>query len=678
MKPEAISYLSRERPGQFHDRLVTYLTDLANQSRAKMKTYYPQWRNTDESFRAQARVKAANKEEVRDQQKADERSEPGKFVVPIGHSQIDTFVSFGYQTFTQRENIFELEPVGVEDELSAKIAEASLEYDLSRSNFRGPVLIQYLTDIARYSFGVLKYAWVDEKQMFEKSVPAPTSGVDGLAPVVKTQEVPETVFQGNKIVNTSVYRFLPDPRLPIYRFQEGEFCGDEDYTNYHKLKQQEADQTIAGLQYVQKVNTNSLDNGRDFPFDPQQAFVDAGSKNVIDQPYILTEMQVTLCPKNFLSDLSEDNRKDLTAILGDEDRPVKFLFWVLNDNRVVRIERLDYPTGRYTWEVGILYPDAENFLGLSLYDVIGNLQLNADWLINSRITDIRKHINLDMILDTSAVNADDIKQRRSIIRLNKSAQGMDVRRFVFQLQRNDTTQSNIADSEVMHNYAKEGTGLTDNLVGQFAQGRRSAREASQVYSNASNRIKTAFSCVWFTGLKPLGEALLANQRAGLDIERLVKIQGIPDVNDPQSALVGMMLYKQVTPEVLAGNYDFKIFDGTMASERQQQAATLQEFLTAGMQNPQIFLVAQLNPAPMILDLFELRGIRNVTKYRLPPDQVVRMAQLLGLTANAGTPPVNGGPQAAGGQQPAQQPGYSNGTSAPSGSRNGQGYPIAQR
>jgi len=272
MTPEAAKYLVVERPGALHDALVEHLVSLGNQSRDEMKKHYQKWKVTDASFRAQPLVSTANKEEVRKEQKADERSEPGKFVLPIGHSQIDTFVSFGYQMFTQKECIFELEAMGLEDELASKLAERALEYDLEHSNFRGAVLTQYLTDIGRYSFGVLKYTWAEETQTTEQEVPAEVAGIDDLPQVPQTEEVTETVFQGNNIVNTSVYRFLPDPRVPIYRFQEGEFCGDEDFVGRHKLEQQEADGIISGLRWVQPVNTKALDSGRDFPFDPTKVY----------------------------------------------------------------------------------------------------------------------------------------------------------------------------------------------------------------------------------------------------------------------------------------------------------------------------------------------------------------------------------------------------------------------
>lgn len=673
MTPEAIDYLKKERPGEFHDRLCSYLVSLANQSRDEMKKHYPRWKATDASFKAKAQIDTANKEAVRAEKKAEERSEPGKFVLPIGHAQVDTFVSFGHQMFTQRDCVFELEPMGLEDEYAAKLAERSVEYDLVHSNFRGTVLGQYLTDAARYSFGVIKYSWVNETQVFQEAVPVETSGVDDIAKPTEMQDVPQVVFQGNKIVNTSVYRFLPDPRVPLYRFQEGEFCGDEDFVSYQKLKQLEIDGTIAGLEFVNKINQKSVESGRDFPFDPTN--LSLMGKSVIDQPYILTELQAVITPSEFLADADEKDAPG-RKLLGNSKSPVKFLFWVLNDNRVVKIERLNYPLDRFTWEVGVLSPDAENFLGLSLYDIIGSLQDVADWLINSRVTDIRKHIGLDLVVDESMLNTSDLKERRSIIRLAKSAQGTDVRRYIFQLSRNDTTQGNITDTQVIHQYAKEGTGLTDNLVGQFAGGRRSAREASQVYSNAANRIRTAMATLWFTGLEPLGRAILANQRAFLDVERIIKLLGVP--NNPASSFAGVADYTGVTAPDLAGNFDFKIFDGTLPSDRAQQAATIQEFLTAGLQNPQIFVVAGLNPGLMLEDLFALRGIRNVSKYRLPPQQIVQMAQLFGLIGGQGAGPGGQGQGGPGTQQSNPQQRNSNGSTTSSRPSNGQVVAFPQR
>jgi hypothetical protein len=647
MTPETIKYLSEAEPGEFHKALKEHVLSLADSSRARMSEHYETWKATDNSFRSIPEYKGAGqgKEEKRRDQKAEERGEPTKFVLPIAHSQIDTFISFCYQMFTQRDTFFELEGAGLEDALASKIAEQVLEYDLNSSNFRGPVLMQTLTDAARYSFGAIKTTWVEESMPVEVDQPLGMAGATGLPQATEKVTVRQPCYQGNRIVNISPYRFLPDPRMPIYRFQEGEFCGDEDYLSHAALKNREFDGMVAGLEYVAKFDPLRTEN-REFPFSPDDTYLI--SRSVSESPYILTEMQLVLTPSQWVEKYPEAE-----TVLGKDAMPLKFLVWMLNDNRIVRISRMNYAHQHFTYYVSILKPDAENFLGLSLYDIIGQLQSTSDWLINSRITSVRKTLSLDLVVDPSALNADDLANRRPIIRLNRNYQGQDVRRFIFQLARNDTTAPNIADTQFIHQYAKEGTGLTDNLVGQFAQGRRSAREASQVYTNAANRIKTAASSLWHTGFLSLGKDLLSNLREGLSVQRIVKITGVPNIQ--YGFKEGLMELKQVTKADLAGNYDFRIFDGTLPSERQQQAAAIQEYLTAGFQNPNIFLVTQHNPTLLFDELLELRGVRNVNRFRLTPPQISQMAAFFGLAPNPGTPQPGGGAEGGQAQPAGQQP-----------------------
>jgi hypothetical protein len=155
-----------------------------------MSTYYDQWDKNDS---------ASKNRKVDDTQdkKASARGEPKKMVVPLTASQIDTFVSFCYMVFTQRERVFEMFGSGSEDQAAASIAEALLERDLDHSDFRGTLLLQFLYNVCRCNLGVLKHTWVEETttEMVEQAVEVPPQMGDMTGvPTMAVQEVEQNGY----------------------------------------------------------------------------------------------------------------------------------------------------------------------------------------------------------------------------------------------------------------------------------------------------------------------------------------------------------------------------------------------------------------------------------------------------------------------------------------------------
>ena len=656
MTPEILKLITQPDGQGFLDAVVEHGKSLVNLSRSKMRQYYTDWRDIDELFRTFREKDSGDK-------KAARRDEPEKVVVPQLLEQIDTFVSFGEEILRQKDVFYELEGQGAEDIGPARIGEGLLERDLLESNFYGIVLNQYLLDAARYSIAILKASWVKDIVYNEQPVPLEQTDLglpEGQPPVTTMQAVPTVRFVGNKVVNSSPYRFFPDPRLPIYRFQEGEFCADEEYYSYHELKSWEASGMVAGVGLVGKLDKHTIE-GREMPidYDPDKTQVDDSNR-----PFVITEIQMKIIPSEFkLPD---------GKTLGKENYPVKYLLWIANDDRAIRFEKLDYPHNNFTWKVGILGPDKENFLGLSLAQVLKPLQATTDWLLNTRIESVRKHVNQRAIINPAAIELDDLRNRRSFIRVKKEYRGRPIDSTVFQdLNLSDNTQTNIQDIDALRRFGQGATGISDNLMGEFASGRRSAREAGNVHANAANRIKKPIRTLWYTGLLPLGHDMLDNLRYGLDEQQIVRVIGIPDAISKMPVWAAQFL--NVTKADLQGNYDFKITEGDLPSERRQGGQMLLSWLEKGLQQPMLFMVLGINPIELFLEALNMLGFKNVNRFRNTPEQTQQLAVMVGqlgytgaaqlLSGGGGQPgqPTQGGVPANVGGGPQGQPQQAGGT-----------------
>src|ERR1041384_5710177 len=105
--------LDQEVPSAFHQQMLQDTKALLTVSRRKMGEYYPEWDKNDDVYRSLVK---RDKSDIA----AGERGEPEKMVVPISFAQIQTFITFCYSLYTQRDRFFELEGFTVEDDRPAK------------------------------------------------------------------------------------------------------------------------------------------------------------------------------------------------------------------------------------------------------------------------------------------------------------------------------------------------------------------------------------------------------------------------------------------------------------------------------------------------------------------------------------------------------------------------------
>jgi hypothetical protein len=633
--------LAEEQQPQDVVELLDYVKELLRLSRAEMNKYYDQWEANDMVYRG-LRI-PDDKDKA-----AQQRKEPVKVVMPVSKAQISTFVSFFMEVLNQKDYFYELGGTGIEDEGAAKIGQMVLEQNLEWNNFRHQKLKQFGTDLAKYGVGIFRFCWTTKKRSVVQMTKVPQPVAPGMVPpppLVQRKLVPVVEYQGNMIQSVTPFHFFPDPRLPLTRFQEGEFCASEDEYSRSQLKLYEKQGDCVGIQWVPEFKKEMEEGRRSFGFmsDTSDAVL---SKVNQKQTVIVTEIQVWLNPTEYTV-----NGQPLDK---ERDELVRYLIWYANDNRIIRLEPYDYPYAGFGYAVAQFEEDQINFINDGMADVLQPMQDVIDWLINSRITSVRKVIGNQLIVDPKGIEIDDLRQRKPVLRLKPGVQGMGVDKWVKQLPLQDVTTAHLQDVSILDGYSKSATGITENLLGQFASGRRSAREAMNVNSNAVARVMAIVKAVWASALLPLGRQMLDNIRAGMDVPVIVRVIGVSGAMENQQ---GLFAFKQVTPDQIVGNYDFLLFDGTLPSQRAAMAQGLQELLTVMLSNPEVGLLLGYNPTAIVAEILELRGIRNANRFKLSPQQAIDFIKLAQAGRNAmastGTPSGAGGGNDGGNQQPAR-------------------------
>jgi hypothetical protein len=611
--------LSKKEVSAFHQSLLDECKRKIGLSRKKMQEFYWRWDKNEAVYKGELEL---SKEDL----KAMRRKEPVRIIDPLTHAQVNTFVAIIYALFTQRPRIFELEGTGPEDHNPAKIIEALLEKDLDYNNFKGSCLQQFIRSVAKRGIGVLKYYWDEdatyEEQEIEEELNLMGRVLEGFGvPQIrktKTEWTRFCQFKGNKIYNQDPYRFFPDPRVPLDRFQEGEFCGDEEEFSWISLKRGEFEGRYAGVDHIEDIHDESKTDpfgGRRISFRDNLNFSD-GSEAEQDfptLPVIVTRLQLDVIPAQYKLSNGE--------MMGEETYPCRYLIEYANDQRIINVEKLPYP--RFTYEVGQFLPDESEYVGQSLSDTLEGLQDTVSWLLNVRIANIRKVVQTRLLVDPVALDIDDLEQRRPVIKMTPAATGKDIRQFIHQLQLQDVTTNNVQDVSILRSIAKEATGVSENLLGQFASGRRSAQEAANVNQNALARLKIHADAIWDTALKPLAQGLVYNHRKFLDEPTLLNVRGLHNFDAQTGQLTpAAQTLLNVTPEMLEGSYDLTIYEGSTPSERNFQATQVFELLKIAIQNPQAFFqIFQKNPVELSREWLYLIGMENLAAFDLTTPQL---------------------------------------------------------
>lgn len=595
------SELSEETISPLHARLLQTSRDLVDFSRRTMSNYYGQWDYYDMCYRGERPNDKQDKE-------AEQRGEPTKMAIPLSYAQVQVFVAYMFSQYFQRPSFYQLTPTGQEDYDAAKVGEAFLTRDLSE-NMWSVKLYQYLTDIGRFGVGIIKHGWeVEVGTVYkEETVSAPTIPLFGVKlgkDKKVTTKVQEVSFEGNRLMNISPYRFFPDVRLPLTRFQDGEFVASEDEYTYTKLKGMENRGEIAGVDFIPAFSKSQWDKRHSMftginPLEDNIGNVSAYTKDV-KSTICVTEVQRWIIPSKF--DLADGTQ------LGTETEPVIYNIWYANDARILKCEPLGYSHNSFTYDCVQMSPDQHRMVNDGISGLIAHMQDVINWLLNSRITNVRKVISSFLVVDPQKIDINDIIQKKPLIKTKPGLGQRGIDAAIKQLTVQDVTQSHINDIQTLQSLMGLVTGVNESALGQFAKGRRSAKEAGNVFDATIGRLQMVSRLIWDGGLAPLGQKMLSNLREGVDTETYVRTIG--DMANMQ-AYNGFV---KVNKAALIGNYDFEMYDGTLPSDRDDMAQVLQEVLVAIIQNPEGVQLFNLNPSKVLREIATLKGIKHINRF----------------------------------------------------------------
>lgn len=601
-------------------KLKDKVRKLVKMSRSEMSKRYDRWDMQADVYRG---IKQLDEEDLR----AAEMNEPEKMIVPMSFAQVQTFVAFVFLLYTQKNTFYEFVATGAEDEDLTRDSEQLLERDL-RNNQWLCILYQLLIDVARFGIAVTKHWWAEETQMVPVSAaPTAVSMFDGMTLLageqVETNGYEEvTKYEGNRVVAVSPYNFFPDTRFPLTQWKKGSFVADESEWHITQLLEWERQGIAHGVKHINPMAKEHFKKRGETRLASMQAYIESDKEmDRKDMVVCVTECQILIVPKDYG--------------VGEEDFMMKYVVRVANDDRIISCEPLGYVHDDWTFDMGMFSPDMHQQLGDSLTDVIFALQDVVSYLINARLMSVRKGLENQLIVDPTAVDMTTVENRSPWIVMKKGSPRLGVDKFIRQLNYQDNTGSHFSDAQMLMSIMQVVTGVNENAMGQFHGGRRSATEAKAVNSGAAARMKVTAQVLWEQLFSPLGRKLHTNQRQGVSEETYRKVRG-------PEALARYSLFAPEDIRELVGLEDHFVFDGTLSSEKGFVAQSLQELAMTMMSNPEVMQILPLDLGKLLEEIFTLRGINNVSRFKLAPQPVQppgRLIQAGTETSPAGTQPV---------------------------------------
>lgn len=584
---------------ELHRRLVTAVTDRQEFSRKKMDIFRKQWDDADDSMKAFIHEKEIDRVR-KSKKKLEGEVDFVTLEVPYTYAIVMTAHTYFTSVMLSRAPVYQFTARHGESQDSIMCVEAVMDYQL-KNGLHLPVMYNWLYDLARYAVGIVGLYWDVEEKIVTQIVKEPITmlgiPLGGERTVTKQEKL--LGYMGNKLFNVRPYDFYPDPRVPIWRFQDGEFVCRDTSEGYHDIIAYE--HTMPGyytnlkeLTEAMREKAPSHSDGSprvELPIAPGE-----GGKAPGPGFIKITDAYIKLVPKLWG--------------LGDSQRVEIWCFQLAEEAVIISAKPLGAMHNKFPYAVMEGNFGGEEFAKTGMIEVIRPLTDVLTWLFNSHFYNVRRVLNNQLVIDPSRIVVKDLtKPGQRITRLKPAAYGTDPRMAIHQLTHMDVTGRHLSDSQYVEQMIQRVSSVVDNVMGMPQQGgRRSATEARQTAGWSTNRLRTPVEYNSALALDPLSQMMISNTQQFMSQARKFAVAG--------NTVDHAQRFIEATPEMIAGAFDFVPVDGTLPIDRLAQANFWKELLMQMSRSPE--LMAQWNLSDMIEHTMKLQGERNVGRFRVQP------------------------------------------------------------
>lgn len=540
--------------------------------------------------------------------------------VPYNYAMLMAAHTYFTSVLFARDPIWQVKGRHGETQQKEMAWEALLSYQVLAGRHM-PNYYIWTHDPLRYGYGVLGHYWCKDMVNVTRIDQADRTFLGEAIPgkskrVTVIQSMP--TYQGTKTYNVHPRDFGWDPRFPVGRFQEGEFC----FRSFEMSKLDILQARVPGdkprffnLEAVKPISkgtggttSSGPDPKRSSVLDiPRQDHTEAGyTLEVVNLP--VDEYYVRLNPK-------------VWGLKGP-DRIEKWVFLVVDEKVIISAQPLGLMHDMFPFAITQGEVEGYDRSPRGVLHTTEALNDTLNWLINSHFYNVRAALNDKFIVDPSRIVMADLMGPNAgrVVRLKPEFYGTDLDKLIKQVPVADVTRSNVQDLGVVGDMMQRAIGVNDTIMGTVNTGRRTATEVRSSTTLGINRLKTLVEYNSACAFDPHVLMLIATTQQMMDFEMQLKVVG--DLAQTSGDII------TVDPSTIGGFYDFVPVDGTLPIDRMAQVNMWTQLLQAGAAVPGFLQGFDL--AGIFAFVAQLAGIRNINRFKLnvlppgmaPPGNVI--------------------------------------------------------
>ncbi len=551
--------LNLDPKSELHQKIKSKIHQRALEAGAVMSKRFPSWNEIDRVLTTY--IDLDDKEIA---VKAKDSRKPVSIVFPYSYAILETILGYLTMAFFQ-EPMFRYEGVSPEDIIGSIMLEKVIDLQCNKTKVALSLHTMFRDSLA-YGIGVGVPSWYEHygsktvKQ--ESGILGSITGLFKPSGYDRVVEEDVLLFEGNKLNNIDPYLCLPDPNVSVHNVQDGEFFGWVERTNYMDLLSEEKySDDLFNVRYVHSVHNKQTSI---FGSDKSERMKKIGGRplrtSATTNPVDLVNMYVKLIPREWK--------------IGTGEYPEKWFFTLAADDVIIRAKPLDLDHNMFP--VAIAAPDFDGYsiTPVSRMEKLYGLQGTLDWLFNAHIRNVRKALNDMFVYDPYLINTNDLKNPGAgkLIRLRRPAWGRGVKDAVQQLEVNDVTRGNIADSSWIVEWMQKIGGAGDTQMGSLRKGgpeRLTKAEFGGTQKGAYSRLERIARIIGLQSMQDIGYMFASHTQQLMSEERYLNYTGrwqqvlMNEYGVDPAKDKGRM---KVTPFDILVDYDMKVRDGSIPGD----------------------------------------------------------------------------------------------------------------
>lgn len=594
--------LPLRKDSPLHARLLEELSSRITMAEGSHSKQWTKWDQADKNVNCYV---PENSDDAKRRTARDNDGRPAYTTIMIPYTYALLMAAHTYWTsvFFGRSPVHQYAGRNGTAEQQTQCMEALIAYQVDIGGMLGPYYL-WAYDAGKYGVGILGTVWADEVSYVTQLIQNPENPDKPDDMVYSTQPIPG--YSGNRVYNVSPWDFLPDPRVPVGRFQEGEFLAVYRQVSWHELKRRERQGFYVNIDEIPATGANRTTIGGEWLMRPESPSL-IGYSNQKKPAWVgAFEVYVTLCPKEWG--------------LGTSDWDEKWVFTVLADKTlIIGAQPLGFIHNRYPFDVWEPEPEAYGLWNRGLPEIIQPVQNTMDWLVNSHFFNVRAIANGRFIADPSRIDLSQLEAGEpgwiAALRPEAWGSGVKVDDVFQQVQMGDPTVNHFNDFQNMFQIGERATGINDQMFGALSGGRKTATEVRTATGFGVNRLKTSSEYMSAKGFAQHSQMLVQNSQQYYRGELKVRIVG-------DLLLTAGPGFLKATPESISGFYDFVPVDGTLPVDRFAQATLWKDLMGQMVRFPQLMM--QYDMGKIFEWVSSLAGLKNLNQFKVQvaPDQAL--------------------------------------------------------